>query len=116
MSSRPAGLLIEDMWEAVRRVERYTEGLSLEDFLSDEKTVDAVVRNLQVIGEAASRLPEEVRLRASQIDWHKVVGLRHRVVHEYFGVDLQLVWQVLLSHLPILKTVLETLRSTAPSA
>jgi uncharacterized protein with HEPN domain len=104
------------MWEAACRVERYTEGLSLEDFTADEKTVDAVVRNLQIIGEAAARLPDELRLTASEVDWHKVVGLRHRVVHEYFGVDLQLVWQVLRSHLSVLKATLETLRSAPPAA
>ncbi len=68
-----------------------TSGLNHEQFLTDDKTVDAVVRNLEIIGEASRQLPEEFKERHSAIPWHKMAGLRNRIVHDYFGVDLELI-------------------------
>ena len=90
MSKRPSELLIEDILESIEKIESYTENISFENFQNDSKTVDAVVRNLEIIGEASSRLPEDFKERYSQIEWFKIVGLRHRIVHEYFGVDLNI--------------------------
>ncbi len=95
MSKRPVDLLLEDIGEAIDRIQQYTEGLSFENFSNDRKTIDAVVRNLEIIGEAANRLPEEFKQNHSEVEWYKVVGLRHRIVHEYFGIDLQIIWQIL---------------------
>lgn len=81
MSRRPGGLLIEDMLERIQRIERFVADLDREAFLRDEKTIDSVVRNLEVIGEAAGRLPEEFRNRYAAIPWRRIVGLRHRIVH-----------------------------------
>ena len=69
----------------------------------DQKSVDAVVRNLEIIGEATSRLPDEFKEKYSEIEWYKVVGLRHRIVHEYFGIDLEIIWQILQKDLPELR-------------
>ena len=88
MSRRPAALLVEDMLEAAEKINRYTRELSESLFLEDQRTADAVVRNLEIIGEAASRLPEEFKQQHAQIEWPKIVGLRHRIVHDYFDVDL----------------------------
>ena len=85
MSERPANLLLADMGEAADRIARYTASLDLQGFVSDEKTADAVVRNLEIIGEAANRLPETVRASAPEVDWRGIVGLRNRVVHAYCG-------------------------------
>ncbi|MBT8366388.1 MAG: DUF86 domain-containing protein [Deltaproteobacteria bacterium] len=111
MSKRPLELLIEDIWESIEKIERYTEGMTQDNFVSDEKTTDAVVRNLEIIGEAAGRLPEDFTDQHSKIEWVKIIGLRNRIVHEYFGVDLQIIWQILKKDLPVFKKYLKTIRS-----
>ena len=103
MSNRPIHLLIDDMLDAISRIEQYTKNLSYKIFSDDQKTIDAVVRNLEIIGEAANRLPEDFKERHSEIEWYKIVGLRHRIVHEYFGIDIQIIWQILNSDLPELR-------------
>jgi uncharacterized protein with HEPN domain len=111
MSKRSTGLLVEDIWESIEKIERYTEGMSRENFQNDEKTTDAVVRNLEIIGEAAGRLPKDFTDRHSEIEWVKIIGLRNRIVHEYFGVDLQIIWQILKKDLPAFETPLKDIRS-----
>ena len=103
MSKRPINLLLNDIRQAIDRIEQYIKNLSFDAFSDDQKSVDAVVRNLEIIGEAASRLPDEFKEKYSEIEWYKVVGLRHRIVHEYFGIDLEIVWQILHRDLPELK-------------
>jgi uncharacterized protein with HEPN domain len=100
MSKRPVDLLVVDIREAIKRIENYIEGMSFEDFSQDQKSIDAVARNLEIMGEAANRLPDEFKESHSDIEWYKIVGLRHRIVHEYFGVDLQIIWQILQKDLP----------------
>lgn len=112
MSKRPVTLLIEDIWEAVEKVERYTENSTKELFCGDPKTVDAVVRNLEIIGEAAGRLPDDFKQRHCDITWSKIIGLRHRIVHEYFGVDLAIVWYIIEKDLPAFKNALSIVRDT----
>ena len=104
MSKRNPSLLLEDILQAVEKIDLYTEGMSQEAFMKDSRTIDAVVRNLEIIGEAASRIPEEFRTRYPDIPWRRIVGLRNRIVHEYFGVDLDIVWSVLTVDLPPLGT------------
>lgn len=103
MSKRPVELLLNDMLDSIDRIEQYTEGMSFESFSNDQKTIDAVARNLQIIGEAASRLPEEFKEKHSNLEWHKIVGLRHRIVHDYFGMDIEIIWQILAKDLPGLR-------------
>ena len=111
MSKRSLKLLVEDIWESIEKIERYTEGMNLEIFQNDEKTTDAVVRNLEIIGEAAGRLPEDFTNQHSEIEWVKIIGLRNRIVHEYFGVDLQIIWQILIKDIPDFKASLNNIRS-----
>ncbi len=111
MSKRSLKLLIDDIWESIEKIERYTEGMTRESFQSDEKTSDAVVRNLEIIGEAAGRLPDDFTDRNLEIEWFKIVGLRNRIVHEYFGVDLKIVWQIIEIDLPTFKKSLKDIRS-----
>jgi uncharacterized protein with HEPN domain len=103
MSERSDVLLLEDINDAINKIERYTIGCTADSFIQDEKTADAVVRNLEIIGEAANRLSKDFIEQHSNIEWRKIIGLRHRIVHEYFGVDLDLVWQIITSDLPELK-------------
>ena len=111
MSKRSLKLLVEDIWESIEKIERYVEGMTQDNFQSDEKTTDAVVRNLEIIGEAAARLPEDFTNRHAEIEWIKIIGLRNRIVHEYFGVDLQIIWQILKKDLPVFKESLKNIRS-----
>jgi len=110
MSERPASLLIEDIWEAMGKVSRFTKGMTADRFTHDQKTADAVVRNFEIIGEAANRLPSSFKQEHPEIEWTKIVGLRHRIVHEYFGVDLQIIWHIIQEDLPLLTEALRNLR------
>ena len=111
MSKRPVDLLLSDIREAIDNIEQYVKGMSFDSFSKDRKTIDAVVRNLEIIGEAANRLPDDFKESHSDIEWYKVVGLRHRIVHEYFGIDLQIIWQIVGKDLPLLKDALSKIRS-----
>lgn len=103
MSNRSPDILLADMLEAIERIESFTVGMDGHAFEQDRKTIDAVVRNCEVLGEAASRLPEDFRKSHAEVPWHQAIGLRHRIVHEYFGVDLEIIWQIVQHDLPVLK-------------
>ena len=107
MPRRDAALLLEDIRSAMARIERYTSGLQREQFLADEKTVDAVARNLEIIGEAVRWLPDDFKREHEGLPWEQVAGLRNRIVHDYFGLDLEIIWQVLQTALPELREQLE---------
>ena len=85
--------------EAAVKILKYTQGLTFEDFLADDKTIDAVVRNFEIIGEASLRIDEDFRLENPQIEWKKLRGFRNRIVHDYFGIDYEIVWSILTQDL-----------------
>lgn len=109
MSKRTPRLLLDDMLEAIEKIENYISNFNKEKFVSDEKTIDAVVRNLEIIGEAANRLPQNFTSQQSSIQWEKIIGLRHRIVHDYFGIDVEIIWSILEKDLPFLKKNLSAL-------
>ncbi len=82
MSKRDPSMLLHDILESIRNVERYTHGLQQETFEKDRKTIDAVVRNLEIIGEAANSLPASYREGHEEIEWPRIIGLRNRIIHE----------------------------------
>ena len=94
MSKRQPHLLIEDIIESCNKILDYTKGLSFDDFTKDSKTIDAVIRNFEIIGEAANRLPENFKDEHQDIDWHKIRGFRNRIVHDYMGIDYSIVWEI----------------------
>jgi uncharacterized protein with HEPN domain len=100
MSKRSNSILIEDIIESCNKIFKYTEGFSYENFVSDSKTFDAVIRNFEIIGEAANRLGEDFKDNYTEIDWHKIRGFRNRIVHDYAGVDLAIVWTIIKDYLP----------------
>lgn len=106
MSKRDWRLLIEDMVESIDRIQTYTRGIAAEQFSHNQLIIDAVVRNLEIIGEAANHVPAAVRSRYPDIPWQNIIGLRHRVIHEYFGVDLSIVWHIVAYELEDLKVKL----------
>ena len=99
-SERDPLLYLEDMLVAMKRVGEYTLGLDFQQFKWDYKTVDAVTRNFQVIGEAAKNIPPDIRLNYSGIPWDEMYGLRNRIAHEYFGIDYEIIWEIATVHLP----------------
>ena len=109
MSKRDPSLLLQDMRDAMSRVARYVSGMDLAAFLEDEKTIDAVVRNIEIIGEASRQMPEDFKSRHPDIPWLQMAGMRNRIVHDYAGVDLELVWEVVSHALPNLRAQLTEL-------
>jgi uncharacterized protein with HEPN domain len=100
-------LYVEDILVAITRVERYTKAMDLERFRSSDITVDAVIRNFTVIGEAARQIPSEIEKQNPDIPWDKMRALRNVVVHQYFGVDVGILWETLRHDLPPLIPLLE---------
>ena len=100
MSKRTPKLLLEDIIESAEKILQYTNGISFEEFSKDNKTVDAVIRNFEIIGEASNLLSDEIKDKYSEIDWHRIRGFRNRIVHDYFGVDLQIIWKIILDQIP----------------
>jgi uncharacterized protein with HEPN domain len=98
---------IEDIIKAIDDVLGFVNNINYEDFFNDTKTVYAVIRGLEIIGEATKNVPSSVKNNYSQIPWKKMAGMRDKVIHEYFGVDLKRVWNTVKNDLPELKPQFE---------
>ncbi len=94
MSKRTPELLIQDILDSCHKIMAYTEDMNYNDFVKDSKTIDAVIRNFEIIGEAANRLPESYKDIHPEIDWHRIRGFRNRIVHDYMGIDFGIVWAI----------------------
>ena len=105
-------LRIEDILESIARIQRYLEGMDQAGFILDERTMDAVVRNFGIIGEAASHLPEDILAAHPEIPWNRMKGLRNLVIHEYFGVSPEILWSTAIEDLPPLVGLLESMLKT----
>ena len=110
MSKRDPLVLLEDIILAIQKVGRYTAQMDLDAFLADELVVDGVARNLEIIGEAARQLPEEFRRNHAEVPWTQIAGLRNRIVHDYFGLDLEIIWEIIQHDLPELEKQVRALQ------
>ena len=110
MSKRNPSLLIEDILESANRIILFTNDMSFEDFESDIKTIDAVVRNFEIIGEASNRLPDNFRELNETIDWQRIIGFRNKLIHDYVKVNNGIVWEIKNDYLPILIAELEKIK------
>jgi len=102
MSERSTKLLLEDILLSAGKIITYMDGLSFEEFIADSKTLDAVIRNFEIIGEATNRLPDNIKDENATIDWHRLRGFRNRIVHDYMGIDYEIVWNIKVHFLPSL--------------
>src|SRR2546425_12344582 len=107
MSARGDAAWVDDIKEAVKRIERYTKRVGYQQLLKNKKTQDAVVRNLEIIGEAAKNISSEFKRRNKDIDWKGIAGMRDKLVHHYFGVNWEILWNVAKNKLPELESQLK---------
>ena len=107
MRPREWRLRVEDILEATTRIQLYVEGFSFEQFQNDQKTVDAVIRNLEVIGEAVRHLMASQEALPPHVPWNDIAGMRNILIHEYFGVDVSILWQTIVEDLPMLCTQMQ---------
>jgi uncharacterized protein with HEPN domain len=107
VSGRSYGLYVNDILESINRIENYTADLDYDDFIKNDLVKDAVLRNLEVIGEAAKNIPDEVREVFTDIPWRRIIGLRNIVIHEYFGVDFENIWKIIKENIPEVKPYIE---------
>jgi len=103
MSKREWKLFIEDILESIRLIKNYVENMGFDDFKNDRKTIDAVVRNFEIIGEASRFIPDDTKEKYENVDWKGIVGLRNRIAHEYFDISLSIVWHIVTKELPTLE-------------
>jgi len=96
-------LFLEDILESIEKIERYTTDLSFEEFFQNEMVVDAVIRNFEIIGEAVKKIPSEVRNKYPSVEWKNIAGFRDVLAHDYFGIDIHIVWQTIVEDIPLLK-------------
>ena len=106
---RSSRLYLSDAYQCCLKIERYTRGLDYEDFIEDEKTYDAVMRALSILGEAIKKVPQSIKNKAKEIDWRKISGYRDVIVHGYFGLDDNITWDIIQNKIPHLEKALEKL-------
>jgi uncharacterized protein with HEPN domain len=93
-------LYLEDILQAIEKIEVYTASSSIQDIQKNSMLMDAVLHNLEIIGEATKHLPENLKARSPEVEWRKITGLRDIVAHEYFGISIEIVWDLLQNKLP----------------
>jgi uncharacterized protein with HEPN domain len=100
---------LEDISGAISDIRSFVQGMSTEAFMADKKTQNAVVRSLEITGEAAGKIPKDVQDRYAEVPWEEIIGMRNRLIHEYFGVDLEIVWQTVREDLELLEVAVKTM-------
>jgi uncharacterized protein with HEPN domain len=104
---------IQDILDSINDMESFIEGMNFEEFARDKKTINAVVRSLEVIGEATKKIPKTLRDKYPDIPWKKMSGMRNKLIHEYFGIDMEILWKVAKDEIsplkPSIKNILKSL-------
>jgi uncharacterized protein with HEPN domain len=109
--SRNLSLYLEDILGSIAKIQRYTAALTYEELLADDKTRDAVVHNLLIIGEATKQIPDSLRVKYPQIEWKQIAGMRDFIAHAYFSINTRIIWNVIQSELNLLKTCIELMQT-----
>lgn len=103
MPERGAKLYLADIENALAKIEQYVHGLSFDQFAANQLVIDAVVRNFEIVGEAVRNIPAEVTAAHADIPWEKMISMRNKVIHEYFGVDEEILWKTVQEDLPVFR-------------
>jgi uncharacterized protein with HEPN domain len=111
LKNRPYDLYVKDILESIEKIENYIGGLEYEEFSKNTMVIDAVIRNLEIIGEASKYVPDDVRDNYPEIPWKRMIGLRNIVIHEYFGVDIEIVWRIITINLQEVKPFIEKMKA-----
>ena len=98
---------INDMYDAINKIQIFSKNMNFEEFISDDKTIYAVIRCFEIIGEATKKIPKIVKEKYTTVPWQEISGIRDKLIHEYFGVNLEVVWKTILEDLPELKINIE---------
>jgi len=107
---RDYDLYLADILDAMDSIERFVEGMSLEEFQKDDKTASAVIRKFEIIGEAAKNVPATIKQQRPDVPWREMAGMRDRLIHGYFGVDYNLVWTTIKNRIPAARQVLKSVK------
>ncbi len=107
MFRRDRNILLNDILESLKKIKKYMDGMTFEDFLKDDKTIDACVRNFEIIGEVSSKIDEDFKLLHPEIEWNRMKGLRNRLIHDYSGIDYELVWNIISEYLDDLENQIQ---------
>lgn len=100
MKDRDWKLFLEDILESMEKIGSYTEAMDFDSFTRNQLVIDAVIRNLEVVGEACKHIPLRIRKKYDEVPWKAIVGLRNIAIHEYFGLDLENIWKIIKEDLP----------------
>jgi len=100
---RPYKLYLEDIIDSIQKISDYTKGMNITSFANHSMAFDAVLRNLEIVGEATKKIPRRIRTQYQQIEWKKIAGLRDIIIHEYFGVNKKILWEIITRKIPVLE-------------
>jgi len=100
---------LQDIRDSIKDIEDFTRNMDFEDFARDRKTINAVIRSIEVIGETAKHIPKSIRDKYPSITWRKMAGMRDKLIHEYFGVDIKILWKTIKKDIPPLKPLIQNI-------
>jgi uncharacterized protein with HEPN domain len=101
---------LNDICEMIEDINNFTEGMSFERLVDDKKTLYAVIRCLEVIGEAVKKIPESIKNKYPEMPWQEIAGMRNKLIHEYFGIDTDTIWDTIKEDLPPLKEAVRKIK------
>lgn len=113
MKKRDYLMFLEDILDSINQIESYIFGMSFQDFSIDRKTIDSVIRNIEIIGEASKNIPGSIQEKYPDIPWNRMVGLRNVAIHAYFGIDLENIWKIITTNIPQVKTEIQRILQSA---